>query len=292
MGVGGRVPQITGAEDRVCHLHPVLTALLDDDGEEEPHGAEGGHDAGQHHPADPRDPQTLAQRSFCLLERVRERSSEGDGCIERPIRDLGQVPHVQYPALLDSTLAAGFPGFLGVELQLNSGHVGHDDGRLHRGQLDREPARPGPDLQHPPAGLKEAAQETPVQLQQHQCFGDCTSRSHSRSPSSSKCLRTPSKGSLDGSVDIPHSARPVSPTASAFVSRSRRVARGRWDHPLTDDHATSDGWLACRVISVVPSPETRVMPRSLASGVPRESEICASHIWCRPRDSRSEFQAL
>ncbi len=168
MGVGGRVPQITGAENRACHLHPELAALLHDDGEKEPHGPDGGHDAGQHHPADPRDPQTLAQCSFSLLERVRDRSPEGDGCIEGPIRDLRQVPHVEYPTLLDRALAAGFPGFLGVELQLNGGHVGHDDGRSHRGQLDREPARPCPDLQHPPAGLHEAAQETPVQLQGHQ----------------------------------------------------------------------------------------------------------------------------
>ncbi len=106
---------------------------------------------------------------FCLLERVRDRSPEGDGCIEGPIRDLRQVPHVEYPTLLDGALAAGFPGFLGVELQLNGGHVGDDDGRPHRRQLDREPARAGPDLEHPPAGLKEAAQETPVQLQGHQC---------------------------------------------------------------------------------------------------------------------------
>jgi hypothetical protein len=149
------------------------------------------------------DPQEVPDRRSGLVEDVGQRPSERDDDVELTLGDPAGVGDIQEVAVLDGLLGRGNSDAGPVQLQLDRGQVGGDDGRPELSQRQREAAGPAPTSRTRSPRRTCSARNRVWSSRLTSARREDTSRSHSPPPSWSKYSRTP----FDGFVHLCNLAR-------------------------------------------------------------------------------------
>jgi hypothetical protein len=140
--------EIAGRKDVAHRLETELLDELEDGSQVATRRAESRHHAEQDVTLRPGDAQELRHGIFGALEDVADWPAVADGRVEGAVLELREVDDVDDVPRLDLRLQAGSADLLAVQLELPRRDVRDDDPSAVGGELDREPAGPGADLEH------------------------------------------------------------------------------------------------------------------------------------------------